>query len=155
MASFADLPAKCTALVHAVEKLGQELSNTKRELRDVTSELVAAKGVGTVLSSLVDKLGALLCSYAREQTSAHRQQQILEAILDSALAQLDLLDAQMDCNSLRRENTQLRDALQERRMRHNRVPVADAGHHTRIACSPSTTERDPSKKAKSDSRTEP
>ena len=66
MASFADLPAKYTALVYTVEKLGQKLSNTKRELQDVTLELAAAKEVGTILSSLVDRFRALLCSYARK-----------------------------------------------------------------------------------------
>ncbi|KAE8371296.1 hypothetical protein BDV26DRAFT_298917 [Aspergillus bertholletiae] len=114
LAFLAELPAKYTTIVHVLENKDKELSDAKRELGNVTSELAAVKEVREVLFTLVEKLWTLLCTYEHEQGATHREHQTLESVLDLALTRFDLLSARIDSESLRRENSQLRDALQMR-----------------------------------------
>jgi hypothetical protein len=96
-----DLPAKYITIVHALENKDKELSDARRELSNVTSELAAVKEVREFLFTLVEKLWTLLCTYEHEQGATHREDQTLEYVLDLALARFDLLSARIDSESLR------------------------------------------------------
>jgi chromosome segregation ATPase len=139
-AFLADVPAKCTTIAHTLEKKEKELSDARRELGNLTSELAAVKEVREVLFALVEKLWTLLCTYEHEQGATHREHQTLESVLDLALARFDLLGARIDSESLRRENCQLRAALQMGRAQEaNTRPVAQhvTEDHTGTTTSPS------------------
>ncbi|KAL5364315.1 hypothetical protein BJX96DRAFT_178838 [Aspergillus floccosus] len=122
-----DLIAQCRMVVQALEERGQQLLDTHDELRHARAELANTQRLTETLFNLIERMWALLCSYDEAQGEARRQRQLFESTLDVAVARLDLQSAQLDCELLRKENSQLRELLLIR----GQGRQGDPGDHSR------------------------
>ena len=96
-------------------------------MRHARAELANTQRLTETLFNLIERMWALLCSYDEAQGEARRQRQLFESTLDVAVARLDLQSAQLDCELLRKENSQLRELLLIR----GQGRQGDPGDHSR------------------------
>lgn len=96
-----DLPAKCATICNTLKTKDQEL-------RNIHAQFVNNIEITEVLFELMGKMRTLLSSYEQEQ----KQGLDLESAFELADARLKLQSLKLDCDTLRQENSHLREALQ-------------------------------------------
>ncbi|BCR83561.1 uncharacterized protein ACHE_10963S [Aspergillus chevalieri] len=96
-----DLPAKCASICNTLKTKDHELRNTH-------AQLVNNIEITEVLFELMWKMRTLLSSYEQEQ----KQGLDLESAFELAEARLKLQSLELDCDTLRQENSHLREVLQ-------------------------------------------